>query len=96
MSDNVKITFVNNVTARGILNNVVNISFNVLNFTPTEDGTEVHPDSVVACRLRMDRVCAYQLRDVMNQLIEVFEKAENGNAIEAPKNEGLIAKETVN
>jgi hypothetical protein len=91
--DNVSVTFVNTVIGRGILNGVVNLSFGVFNFTPNEEGTAVDLDPSVACRLRMDKVCATQLRDVMNELLTALEKAEH--SIAAPKEEiteGLVPK----
>lgn len=74
--DEVGVTFVNTVIGRGVLNGNVNLSFSVFNFTPSDDGKTVELDPVVAVRLRMDKVCATQLRDVMNELLATIEKAE--------------------
>lgn len=91
--DNVSVTFVNTVVGRGILNGVINLSFGVFNFTPSEDGKEVDVDPTIACRLRMDKVCAIQLRDVMNDLLAVIEKSEASlPGSEMPPVEGLVAK----
>ena len=76
-SDQVGVTFVNTVVGRGILNGVVNLSFGVLQFTPSDDGKTVDPDPVIASRLRMDKMCARQLRDVLNDLLEMIDKAEH-------------------
>lgn len=89
-NDNVGVTFVNTVIGRGALNNVVNISFGVFNFTPNENG-EVDIDSTVACRLRMDIACATQLRNVLNNLLEAIEK--NRSEPDVEKTEGLIPKQ---
>ena len=75
--DQVGVTFVNTVVGRGILNGVVNLSFGVLQFTPSDDGKTVEPDPVIASRLRMDKMCARQLRDVLNDLLEMIDKAEH-------------------
>ena len=93
-SDNVGCTFVNTVVGRGILNGVINLSFATFNFTPTDTG-EVDVDPVVTCRLRMDKVCATQLRDVMNSLLADIEKAELaavGGTPPVEQAEGLMPK----
>ena len=92
--DSVSVTFVNTVIGRGALNNVINLSFSVFNFTPNEQGG-VELDPTVTCRLRMDKVCAIQLRDVMNDLLAAIEKAEEPAGSEPPKTEGLVPKERV-
>lgn len=74
--DKVGVTFVNALSARGIMNGIVNLSFETYNFTPTEEGT-VEADPVVSCRLRMDKLCLYQTRQALNDLIDLIEKAEN-------------------
>ena len=73
--DAVSVTFVNTVVGRGVLNGVINLSFSVFNFTPNDDG-QVDIDPAIACRLRMDKQCAMQLRDVMNDLLAAIEQAE--------------------
>jgi hypothetical protein len=74
--DTVGCTFVNTVIGRGSLNGVINLSFATFNWTPSDDGSRVDPDPAVSCRLRMDKMCAVQLRDVMNELIQSIEEAE--------------------
>lgn len=69
--DAVGVTFVNTVVGRGIFNGVVNISFGTFNFTPTEKNVDADP--VIACRLRMDVMCAKQLRDALSDLIDAVE-----------------------
>ena len=93
-SDQVGVEFVNTVIGRGILNGVINLSFGVFQFTPSEDGKTVDIDPVVACRLRMDKVCATQLRDVMNELLATIERAEADAAmgIEKPQTDGIVVK----
>lgn len=80
-SDNVGVTFVNAVVSRGILNNVINLSFSTYNFTPADEA--VDPDPTISCRLRMDKVCAYQLRQVLNDLISLIEEKEKEEAAPA-------------
>lgn len=75
--DQVGVIFVNALTARGIMNGVVNLSFETYNFTPTDAGT-VEVDPVTSCRLRMDTACLYQMRNALNDLIEMIEKSEKG------------------
>jgi hypothetical protein len=74
-TDQVGITFVNAVIGRGILNNVVNIQLGALPFDVTEDG-KVGSELVVACRLRMDRLCAKHLRDTLDDLLKSIDRAE--------------------
>lgn len=94
-SDNVSVTFVNSVVGRGILNGIVNLSFAVFNFTPSDDGKSVEVDPTIACRLRMDKTCAVQLREVLSKLIADVEEAEQNIAMgisnEAPA-DGVIPK----
>ena len=75
--DQVGVTFVNTVVGSGTLNGVVNLSFGVFNFTPNDTSNAVDADPVIACRLRMDRMCALQLRDTLNNLFATVEKAEH-------------------
>lgn len=89
--DSVGVVFVNHVAARGVFNNVINISFGTYNFTPMEDG-KVEPDPAITCRLRMDKMCAIQLRDNLNDLLALIEKSE-AVTIDLPETEGVI-KET--
>ena len=93
VNDQVNVTFVNTVVGRGILNGVINLSFGVFHFTPTDDG-KVDVDPAIACRLRMDKICATQLRDVMNDLLTVIEKAEADAAmgVSEAQAEGIIPK----
>lgn len=92
--DEIGIVFANTVIGRGILNGVINLSFSAFNFTPTDDGKQVDLDPVVVCRLRMDKICATQLRNVMNELLATIEKAENESAMAGndSKVDGVIAK----
>jgi hypothetical protein len=84
--DKIGTTFVNTVIGRGVLNGVINISFSTFNFTPQDDG-KVALDPVVSCRLRMDKICATQLRDVMNDLLALIEKSEQAVPGSAPTEE---------
>lgn len=89
-SDKIGVVFVNSVIGRGILNNVVNLSFGVYNFTPNEENGKVDIDHTVACRLRMDTSCFKQLRDVINELYAMIEQTE----ATPPKVEGIAKAET--
>jgi hypothetical protein len=93
--DNVGVVFVNSVVGRGVLNGVINLSFSTFNFTPSPDGSQVEVDPAISCRLRMDKICAIQLRDVMNELLSAIEKVETDAAmgIDSSKAEGLIPKQ---
>jgi hypothetical protein len=73
--DDVGVEFVNAVVGRGTYNGVVNLSFSTFNFTPDDKGN-VELDPVISVRLRMDRACAAQLRDVLNDLFASIEKME--------------------
>lgn len=74
--DAVGVTFVNAVLGRGILNNVVNLQFGTFLFMPNEATDEVDTELAVSCRLRMDRPCAQQLYDVLGELLNAVEAAE--------------------
>lgn len=89
-ADTVGTTFINTVIGRGILNGVINLSFGVFNFTPDDNG-RVDLDAVVACRLRMDKICATQLRDTLNDLLAAIAEAER--TPDEPKVEGLAVIE---
>lgn len=78
--NSVPVVFVNSVVGRGILNGVANLTFCTFNFTPTEE--KVDTDPVISARLRMDKVCLYQLQDVLSNLISSIEEAEK--TTEAP------------
>ena len=67
--NNAQVTFVNQVLGQGHLNGVINLTFGVARFTPGTDDT-VEPDMVIASRLRMDLVCAMQLRDSLDELLK--------------------------
>ena len=92
VSDQVGCVFVNTVIGRGSLNGVCNLSFATFNFTPNDEG-QVDIDPVISCRLRMDKMCATQLRDVMNELLASIERAEQSPApTEAAPVEGIATK----
>ncbi len=77
--DSVGVTFVNTVVGSGIFNNIINLAFGVCNFTPVDNGSGemvIDPDVVIASRLRMDKMCAVQIRDILNNLIGQMEAAE--------------------
>jgi hypothetical protein len=92
-SDRVSVTFVNTVIGRGSLNGVINLAFSTFNFTPNDNG-QVDADPVISCRLRMDKVCATQLRDVMNELLAMMEEAERNTVMNPPEaqTEGIMPK----
>lgn len=82
--DNVGVVFVNAVTGRGILNNVVNLQFGTYLFSPDANSEKVDPDLVVSCRLRMDRTCAQQLHEALGELLERINAMETTPEPEAP------------
>jgi len=72
--DSIGITYVNAVMSRGHFNSVVNISLGVITFDPNQDkGSDT--DLVVACRLRMDEMCAMQLYDELGKVLQGMELA---------------------
>jgi len=73
--DSIPITFVNQVVGSGHLYGVVNLTFAVARFTPAADG-KVDPDLVISSRLRMDLVCAQQLRDALDGILAQNAKPE--------------------
>ena len=75
-TDAVGITFANLVLARGIYNNVVNLTLGAYQFEPDADGAKIEPDPVVTCRLRMDTGCVLQMRDALNDLLKSIEDAK--------------------
>lgn len=77
------ITFVNYVIGRGIVHNVINLTFGAYNFSPNDTDTTIELDPVIACRLRMDRSCFSQLRDACNQLWEQIQVEERNAALAA-------------
>ena len=93
--DQVGVTFVNTVIGRGIFNGVVNLSFGVFNFTPNDEG-QVDVDPAIACRMRMDRVCATQLRNALNDLLAAIEQADAAipGSVPTPEIEAAPAKKS--
>lgn len=77
MSDGIKVTdpnmvqvvFVNQVIGQGALNGVINITLGTAQFTPNDKG-EIDVDMVISSRLRMDLVCATQLRDSLDAILK--------------------------
>ena len=78
--DSVGVTFVNLVTGRGALNNVVNIQFGTYLFTANEEEQKVEPDLVTSCRLRMDYACAHQLYESLGNLLDGIAKEQEALA----------------
>ena len=70
--DNVPVTFVNQVSAIGQLNGVVNVLLTVARFSPNAGGG-VDNDLIAASRLRMDMVCAGQLHAQLGRLLQQAE-----------------------
>ena len=83
-NDSVGVTFVNVVLASGTFNNVINVTLGVCLFTPDPENSKVDDDIVVASRLRMDPLCARQLRDALTKLLEApAEAAAQSNSTTA-------------
>lgn len=67
--NNAQVIYVTQVLGQGHLNGVINLTFGVARFTPdTEDKVEI--DMAIAARLRMDLVCAMQLRDSLDAILK--------------------------
>jgi TPP-dependent 2-oxoacid decarboxylase len=92
--DNIGTTLVNTVINRGIFQGIININFAVFNFTPTDDGV-IDLDPTIACRLRMDRSCALQLRDTLDDLLKQIEKMEANPTPETKLESGTKPKKRV-
>ena len=84
--------FVNVVLGRGMSNNVVNVTLATYFWSPY--GEKVDPDLRITSRLRMDLVCAVQLRDTLNELLDSLAKS----AALAAKSNGVdhTERETIN
>lgn len=66
---NVPVVFVNQVIGQGSLNGVINLTLGTARFTPNEK-SEIDVDMIVSARLRMDVVCATQLRDSLDAVLK--------------------------
>lgn len=66
------VVFAGALVASGHLNGVVNLTFATPRFTPDAKGG-IDNDFIVASRLRMDIVCAMQLRDQIDRIIKQVE-----------------------
>jgi hypothetical protein len=73
----VPVTFVNQTVGSGHLNGVVNLTFALAQFTPTDDGA-IDTDMVIAARLRMDMLCATQLHELLGAILKPALEAANG------------------
>ena len=82
--DTVGVQFVNVLLGRGVINGVVNLQFGTYQFTPVDD-TQIAPDVVVSCRLRMDLECAQQLHTQLGVLLGML--SAGAEAQEAPATE---------
>jgi hypothetical protein len=78
-----EVVFVNNLSAWGFLNGVLNLAFSTAQFLPqvVEDEenegqyvTKVMTAEVVTANLRMDLLAAQQLRSALDQIIEANTK----------------------
>jgi hypothetical protein len=76
-TDNVGVTFVNTVINQGVLNGVINVNLGVFQFSPSEDGEKIEADPAVACRLRMDKVCAMQLHNAIGGILAKIESDQS-------------------
>ena len=74
-TDQVGISFANLLVASGTYNGVVNATLAAYSFDPGSDD-KVDPAPVITCRLRMDRMCATQLRDRLNDILAAMDKAD--------------------
>ena len=91
-ADSIGVTFVNQLLGRGVLNNVINLTFGVFNFTPDpEVEGEVDPDSVIAARLRMDIPCARQLHANLGDVLAGIDAKVSVPPTPAPVGEGVAS-----
>ena len=60
--------FTNQVGVSGFLNGVVNVTLLTADFVVMKDNS-VRTESVIASNLRMDLICATQLRDHLDKII---------------------------
>lgn len=65
-------TFVNVVAVSGFMNGNVNMSLAATRWYPTNDGDKpiVGADEVIMVDLRFDLLCAQQMRDALNRIID--------------------------
>ena len=94
-TDEVGITFANLLVASGVYNGVVNASFASYQFTPTPDG-KIDPDPVVTARLRMDIVCAKQLRDRLIEILDMVDKTQAATTGLVPNGHDRATDEVLN
>jgi hypothetical protein len=86
--DNVGVTFVNVLTGRGTLNNVVNLQFGTYQFDSNDDEGKVEPALATSCRLRMDYMCAQQLYESLGQLLKGIAQEQQALAAEVVEASG--------
>ena len=96
--DETGVTFVNAVLGRGVFNGVVNIQFGTILFSISDDGSAVENDIAVTCRLRMDMMCAKQLRDSLTDLLASIEHAQTAQPAPgvAPNGHAVSDETTLN
>jgi len=75
--DDIGVTFVNRVMARGCWAGVANVTLGTFNFTPFREGPNVDEDLVVSCRLRLDMLAVKELRDALDWVIAKMEGVES-------------------
>jgi hypothetical protein len=78
-TENIPITFVNEVAGWVFLNGVVQVALVSAMWTPTEMGVDAPVDLRLACRLRMDLQCAQNLHAALGQVIEAHTKTPTVN-----------------
>ncbi len=92
VADNVGVTFVSLLVGRGILNNVVNLTFGTFNFSPdTDQDNGIDMDAVISARLRMDIPCARQLHKSLSELLDSIDNAPVEPSLPTPTNEGVAS-----
>lgn len=67
------VILVNTMTVSGFLNGICNFSFTTARFSSTADG-KVEADEYPSLYLRMDLMCAQQMRDALDKIIEANTK----------------------
>lgn len=74
-------TFVSSPAVHGFLNGVVNMSFTTARYVAKQDGDKVRVEMEfpVTVDLRMDLMCATQVRDILTTIIEQNTKPPMGD-----------------
>lgn len=72
MKDRCPVVFVNTLAVSGFNNGICNLAFTTASFIPQDEEGKVVValDEFVSANLRMDLLCAQQVRDALSKIIE--------------------------